>query len=131
MELIKSLINSFNKSRIKVNKYKSTISNHYINSRNYFNVKQGPIFESPKNSTALWLAKMYTYCKKEFEVISIRAFLSEHIREILSIWETDHSLPITITEAADNVLSYIKMEYPKLKNWSNQKLEQNITFDLA
>ena len=108
IELIKHLTKSFNDSRVKMNEFKSTISNHYINSENLFNIKQGPFFTSHKGATASRLTNEYTYCSSEFEKISIRAFSSEHIREILSIWENDPSSQINITEAADNILNYIK-----------------------
>ena len=40
-------------------------------------------------------------------------------------------MPINITAAADNVLDYIKIEYPKLENWSNKKLIDRISENWA
>ena len=122
IELINKLTRSFNESRIMVNKFKNTILNHYINSGNPFSIKERSSPPSTPHPIATRLSKSFTYCSKVFKKISIRAFLSEHIREILSEWENNPSSPINTIEAADTVLDYIKMEYPKLKDWSNKKL---------
>ena len=129
IELIKKLVKCFNTSRYNMWKHKSSILNqqtfkeltqNIVLDENkgiieYIDFKHEPTLEITEHNTASKLEKNYTYSREEFKVIRIRAFLSEHIREILSLWETEPSIPINITEAADNVLDYIKIEYPKLE----------------
>ena len=64
--------------------------------------------------------------KEEFEVISNRAFLSIHIREILNEWEHNQDSPIVLTEAANEVIDNLKFDYPNLKKWSNLEIINRI-----
>lgn len=81
-------------------KHRALILNHYtfeeltenivVDENNgindYIDFKHEPYNDpTENNSTASRLAKNYTYSKDEFKVIGIRAFLSTHIREILSV----------------------------------------------
>ena len=60
-------------------------------------------------------------------LISIRDFLSVHIREILIKWEEDPSTPIILTEASNEVIDNLKFEYPKLQKWDNFKIINRIS----
>ena len=67
IDLINNLTRSFNESRIKVNKFKDTILNHYINSGNQFSIKERSSPPSAPNPIATRLSKNFTYCSKVFK----------------------------------------------------------------
>ena len=39
----------------------------------------------------------------------------------------DSSIPISITEASNEVIENLKFEYPKLQKWSNEKIVNRIS----
>ena len=74
IELINNLTRSFNESRIKVNKFKDTILNHYINSGNQFSIKEKPSPTSAPKPAATRLSENFAYCSKTFEKRFYRLF---------------------------------------------------------
>ena len=64
--------------------------------------------------------KLSPYNERYFKMISSRAFLSAHIREILFEWETDPSKPINITEASNEVID--NSNIPNCINGTIQRL---------
>ena len=70
--------------------------------------------------------KINPYNKRDFQIISIRAFYSVHIREILSEWEKDQSNPVVLTDTADEVVNNLKFEYPGLQKWTNTEIINHI-----
>ena len=129
-KLIKRLVKSFNKSRESIWKFKDVIRSYHKKKPEFIKVKQIPPTDSSSgNKVASRLFKKVSpYNERDFKIISSRAFLSPHIREILSKWEEDPSKPVNITEASYEVIeaSYevienLKLEYPKLQKWDNQK----------
>ena len=69
---------------------------------------------------------MNPYNKKIFQIISLRAFHSPHIREIMSKWEEDQSNPIALTVATEEVINNLKFEHPGLQKWSNTEIIDHI-----
>ena len=77
IEIIKQLVKSFNESRYNMWKHRILILNHHKGKTEFINFKPESSNEPCEtNNTASRLAKNYTYSKEEFNVISIRAFLS-------------------------------------------------------
>ena len=77
------------------------------------------------------MEKLSPYNEKDFRVISLRAFLSLHIREMLTEWEKDVSKPIILTEASNEVIDNLKFAYPKLQKRSNTKIVNRISENWA
>ena len=67
------------------------------------------------------------YNDRDFKIISSRAFLSPHIREIMSIWEEDPSSPLGITDASNEAINNLKYEYPNLQKWDYSKIMHRIS----
>ena len=128
-KLIKQLVRSFNKGRAKIWEYKDLILSYHQRKPNLINYKQTP-FKKPieASGTVKRLArKVSPYDKEDFEIISIRAFLSAHIREILAKWEEDPSTPIILTDASNKVIDNLKFEYPNLQKWTNFEIINRIS----
>ena len=123
-KIIKQLVKSFNKSREKMWKYKDLIINYNRKKPELIHVKPLTI-KSPidANDTVTRLTKRLSpYNEEDFKVISHRAFLSAHIRELLTEWEKDPSTPIIHDEASSEVIDNLKFEYPIYKNGIITKL---------
>ena len=127
IELINKLVRSFNESRIKVISFKNRILSHHINSGNRFSIKNLPSTKPSDRPIAKRLSEDFTYNDRDFKKISIRAFLSENVREVFSNWESNNLSTIKSNEAVDIVLDYIRMEFPKLKDWNNKKILSRIS----
>ena len=114
----------FNKGRANILKYKEVILSYNKIKPNYISYKQVPLRKPLEiSNTVLNLTrKINPYNKEEFEVISIRAFLSAHIREVLEAWEKNQDSPIDLTEAANEVVDNLKFDYPGLNKWSNLEI---------
>ena len=81
---------------------------------------------SKKKLISRLIKNVNPYNEKEFKIISSRAFLSPHIREIMSAWEEDPSSSFEITEASNEAVDNLKFEYPKLQKWDYLKIMQHI-----
>ena len=88
IEKIIKLVKSFNESRNKVISFKNTILSHHINSGKRLSISK---FPSARHSNPRSIKNLSnpSYNDKTFERISIQAFLSDHIRKVLSTWEND------------------------------------------
>ena len=126
IETIIKLVKSFNESRTKVISFKDTILSHQINSSNRFSTRK---IQFPKSCVQTDLKRLSTpnYNDKTFERISIKAFLSDHIRKVLSIWENDKSQSIKSNNEVELVLDYIRMEFPRLRYWNSKKILYRIS----
>ena len=97
-KLIKQLVKSFNKSREDMWKYKDVILSYHKKNPDFIKVDQtapkdhihvrSPTAEN--NTVSRLVKKLSPYNEREFKIISSRAFLSVHIREILFEWEKIH-----------------------------------------
>ena len=70
--------------------------------------------------------KVNPYNEMDFQIISLRAFHSIHIREILSEWEKDQSNPVILTDVTNEVINNLKFEYPGLQKWTNTEIINRI-----
>ena len=88
----------------------------------FINYKQTPIKKpiDASGTVKRLTRKVSPYDKEEFEIISIRAFFSVHIRE------EDPSTPITIDDASNEVINNLKFEYPDLQKWTNFEIINRI-----
>ena len=127
IETIIKLVRSFNESRIKVISFKNTILSHHINSKNRSSFKFPTRTISPERPIAKKLSEEFTYSEKVFKEISIKAFLSENVREVFSNWESNNLTSIESNKAVDLVLDYIRMEFPRISDWNNKKLLARIS----
>ena len=129
INLIRKLVKSFNKGRAKIWKYRDLIFTYHKSKPDFINLKHEASNESSNsNDTAIRLAeKCSPYDKEEFKVISIRAFISTHMRELFTNWEEDPSTPIVLTEATNEVIDNLKFEYSKLQKWDNLKIINRIS----
>ena len=84
IETIIKLVRSFNESRIKVISFRDTVLSHHINSGNRLSAKDLPSIK-PSDQTTIKRLSNPDYNDKTFKRISIKAFLSEHIRKVLAI----------------------------------------------
>ena len=122
VEVIIKLVRSFNESRINVISFRNTILSHHINSKNRFSVKPPPHTKPTERPNAKRLSEEFTYSEKVFKQISIKAFLSDNVKEVFSNWKNNNLTSIESNEAVDIVLDYIRMEFPRISNWSGKKL---------
>ena len=98
IDLIKQLVKSFNKGRAKILTHKDLILNFNKRKPQYINYKQSP-FRKPVDASNMvknLLRKINPYNKEGLKVISIRAFRSVHIREILTKWEKTNPNPSSL-----------------------------------
>ena len=129
-KLVKRLVKSFNNSREKIRKYRDLILSFNKMKPRLFKIKYSTkkIKTANKNASnekkviSRLVDKLSPYNEREFKIISSRAFLSAHVREVFSEWEKDPSLPISITEASNEVINNLKYEYPKLQKWDYTKI---------
>ena len=127
IETIIKLVRSFNESRIKVISFRSTILSHHINSKNRSSIKVESSTKPSERPIAKRLSEEFTYSEKVFKEISIKAFLSENVREVFSNWEGNNLASIESNEAVDLVLDYIRMEFPRISDWNSKKLLARIS----
>ena len=127
-KIIKQLVRRFNRSREKRWKYKDVIRSYHMRKPDLMKCKQPPLKASNNDNTTMTrlMEKFSPYNEKDFRAISLRAFLSVHIREMFTKWEKNVSEPIILTEAANEVIDNLKFEYPKLQKWSNTKIVNRI-----
>ena len=71
--------------------------------------------------------KCSPYGKEEFKEISLRAFLSTHVRELFTNWEDDQTYITEITDAVNEVIDNLKLEYPRLQKWNNLRIINHIS----
>ena len=130
---IKQLIRSFNRSREKMWKYKDIILNYHVRKPDFMKCKEPAQTAHQNDSPTMTrlIEKVSPYNEKDFKVISIRAFLSIHMREMFTTWEEDNSKPIILNEAANEVIENLKFEYPKLQKWSNTRIVNRISENWA
>ena len=110
-------------------KYKDFIHSYHMRKPDFIKYKQ-PTLKAPTNDNitkTLLMGKLSPYNEKDFKIISLRAFLSVHIREMFTAWEKDISNPIIISEASNEVIENLKFDYPKLQKWSNTKIVNRIS----
>ena len=110
-------------------KYKDVILSYHKKKPDFIKIKQTSSKDpSAENKIVLRLVeKLSPYNERDFKISSSRAFLSTHIREVLSEWEKDPSTPINITEASNEVIDNLKFEYPKLQKWDYLKIMNRIS----
>ena len=84
------------------------------------NTKAEQTITKEKSAIAKKLAKKFTYSRSKFKEISLEAFKSDHIQNVLSKWENDDSMELTVE--ANNVLENLKIRYPKILDWDNYKI---------
>ena len=134
-KLVKRLVKSFNDSRENIWKYRDLILSFNKKKPRLFKIKNSTkkIKTANKNASnekkviSRLVEKLSPYNEREFKIISSRAFLSAHVREVLSEWEKDPSIPISITEASNEVINNLKFEYPKLQKWDYTKIVNRIS----
>ena len=120
-------------SREKMWKYKDVIRSYHMRKPDLMKCKHPPLKASNNDNTTMTrlMEKLSPYNEKDFRVISLRAFLSVHIREMFTTWEEDISKPIILNEAANEVIDNLKFEYPKLQKWNNTKIVNRISENWA
>ena len=110
-------------------KHKDIILNYHVRKPDFMKCKE-PAHTAPQNDSptmTLLIEKVSPYNEKDFKVISNRAFLSLHIREMFTTWEEDNSKPIILNEAANKVIENLKFDYPKLQKWNNTRIVNRIS----
>ena len=110
-------------------KYKDLITNFHKKKPNFVKIEQNLTSEKPSinNTVARLVGKCSPYGKEEFKEISLRAFLSTHVRELFTNWEDDQTYITEITDAVNEVIENLKFEYPKLQKWDNLKIINHIS----
>ena len=134
-KLIRNLIKSFNSSRENLRKYRDIILSYNKKKPNLFKLRTttkkiktaNKDASNEKKVLARLVEKLNPYSERDFKIISSRAFLSVHVREIFLEWEKDNLQPFGITEASKEAIDNLKFEYPNLQKWDYFKIMDRIS----
>ena len=132
--IIKQLIKSFNKGRANLWQFKDLIANHNIRKPDLIPVKPPSTMEKPPSlseTITRLSSKASPYSKEEFKEISLKAFFSLHVRELFTSWETNPESIEDLSDAVNEVIENLKLEYPRLQKWNNIKIIKRISDNWA
>ena len=134
-KLIRNLIKSFNSSRENLRKYRDIILSYNKKKPNLFKLRTttkkiktaNKDASNEKKVLTRLVEKLSPYSERDFKIISSRAFLSVHVREIFLEWEKDNLQPFGITEASKEAIDNLNFEYPNLQKWDYFKIMDRIS----